>query len=174
MGAIVVILIIVAVVFFVMKKKKKSAPQPAAEQPKAEPKNEESIKVAGVSYRQEEIKSLGELNKDYKLTKAQIKKDYPDEFIYEWVFPVYPARFEFEPDNPEDPNAIAIYIENVKIGYVKKGSTAHIRNLINSGVIDKVSCKLYGGAFKHYDSATEEFENEKSDIAAKVTITKKS
>lgn len=175
---VVIGLLFIAAICFIMAKKKKKEQKEVVAQPLPEPigrnPNVENIKVAGVSFRQDEIKSLGERNEDYDLSKAQIKEDLPDESIYEWEFPEYPAKFEFEPDNEADPNAIAIYVEGVKIGYVKKGSTSHIRNLINSGVIEKATCKIYGGSFKRYDSDMEEFENEKADVDAKVTVIKKS
>lgn len=160
----------IAVCFFLVRKKKKPVESAVA----GATANEENIKVAGVSYRQNDIKRLGVKNEDYDLSEAQIKKKYHNKPVYEWRFPEYPAKFEFEPENEADPNAIAIYVEGVKIGYVKRGSTSHIRNLINSGTIEKVTCKIYGGSSKFYDPDTEELLVEETDVSAKVTITKKS
>lgn len=172
MKGLILVLILVLVVLYLRKKKKASAPAPAVVEPE-ENANTENIKVAGISYRLDDVLSLGSENADYSLSKAQIQKDHADESINKWTFPVYPARFEYEPENEHDPNAIAIYVNDIKIGYVKKGSTSHIRNLIEGGSIEKLTCKFSGGPYKLYDSAMEEFIDESPEISAKVTIYKK-
>ena len=169
------LLVVAAIVFYLVsrKKKKSTVVKVDAKVEKTKPENAENIIVAGIKYRLEDVKTLGHLNANYNLSEAEIKKSFPNEAIYELVFPEYPARFEFEPDNEYDPNAIAIYANDVKIGYVKKGSTAHIKNLINNGAIEKLTCKIYGGSYKLYSSDIEDFEDVKAEPSAKVTIYKK-
>ncbi len=130
----------------------------------------ENLKVAGVSYRQDTIRSLGQKNDDYFLSQNQIKEDYADERIYEYEFDPQPVEFRYEPENEYDPNAIAIYAGGVHIGYVKKGSTAHIRKLIEGGIIEKAVCEISGGNYKYYDSDTEELEKNQGEFYAKVHL----
>lgn len=165
---------VILVVLGVRRKKKapQHTPQPAADP--APEKNKENLKVAGISYRTEAVESLGTRNEEYDSSKKYIINNMADDYIYEYDFPTLPAELRFEPDNPHDPNAIAVYAAGTLIGYVKSGSTSHIRNLINSGRIESAVCKIRGGNFKHYDSMTEEFEDEKANYSATVTLNLKS
>lgn len=125
-----------------------SAPiQPPTEQTKPEPAEtgfkRETIKVAGISQFTDNVLSLGSENPDYSLSKKElIEAGLEDEKIKEYDFRILPATFEFEPDNQYDSNAIAVYVAGVKIGYVKSGSTAHIRKLIQQNKIEARPVKL--------------------------------
>lgn len=105
--------------------------------------------VAGTNYRQDEIKSLGQLNSNYSLNKNElIKKGLTESYVYEYTFDLLPAVLEFEPNNPHDPNAIQVLVSDMHVGYIKKGSTSRVRNLINSGEVDKITAKIRGGNAK--------------------------
>lgn len=69
-----------------------------------------------------------------------------NERIYKYEF--FPVRVELipEPDNPYDPNAIKVVIDNVQVGYIKKGSTARVKNLLKAG--GKVTAEIKGGPYK--------------------------
>lgn len=110
-----------------------------------------TVKVVGTEYRdQTQILSLGTLNSDYKLDKQNlIKKYHGDTIQYEYNFPAYKATFEFEPTNEYDPNAIKVLIQGIHVGYVKKGSCARIRNLINQNKILDISAEIRGGKSKN-------------------------
>lgn len=148
------------------------AAQPVAPEPReAAPKNAENIKVAGVSHHFDSVQSFGKKNPAFAYTKAQILKNgLANREIPEWTFPVLPAQFVFEPENEFDPNAIAILVSGVKIGYVKKGSTSHIRNLINSGRIVSANCTIRSGGYKLYCEETEELETWTAEPSAKVSL----
>ena len=102
-----------------------------------------TVKVTGTNYRnQKEILSLGSLNPEYSLNKVALIKKYPEgNTIYEYIFPKHTATFEFEPTNEFDPNAIKVMIKGVHVGYVKKGSCARIKNLINQNKIKSIFVK---------------------------------
>lgn len=103
-----------------------------------------TVKVTGTKYRNiSEIESLGKKNPYYSLTRAQLIKKFPEgEKIDEFIYPKYPAAFEFEPTNEYDPNAIKVLIKNVHVGYVKKGSCSRIRNLITNDKIISITAKI--------------------------------
>ena len=176
MKAIIGLLVLVGIVYLLTKKKKKTAVvQKAAvvqKQVAEQKKNMETHKVAGISYRKDAVMSFAVENEYYNMTKKQIiDGGMEDAVIYKYEFPDLPAEFVFEPDNEYDPNAIAIYVEGKKIGYVKKGSTAHIRNLINAGKIKSALCRFSGGPSKFYDSVEEELQKNDDDFGAKITLT---
>lgn len=140
----------------------------------------ENHKVAGTSYRQEAIKSLGSINPDYQLTKSQlIKNGLVDCLIYEYNFPALSAELLPEPSNIHDPNAIKVVISGQHVGYIKKGSCSHIKNLMNSNAIKSVTAHIYGGKnkcinchddFEDADSHTA--ETGEYDIGIKIEIEK--
>ena len=131
----------------------------------------EHIRVAGLSFRTEDVQSLLTYNPDYELSeKEAIEHGLKEDMIYEYKGEGLPVRFEYEPENEYDSNAIAIYVREIKIGYVKKGSTAHIRKLIDGGKIKEASCDIRGGNFKFYSFEDKEFEYDKSDYSAKITL----
>ncbi|WP_283124168.1 HIRAN domain-containing protein [Angelakisella massiliensis] len=115
--------------------------------------NYERFHVAGVSFHQDEIASLGYENSDYDMSKKEIiDSSMENEKIYAVEFDPQRVELEPEPDNPHDPNAIKVIVDGVHVGYIKKGSTAHVRNLLAAG--GKVSAEIYGGKYKmlcHYD-----------------------
>lgn len=127
-------------------------------------KNILTVKVAGVNYRnKKEIESLGSINDEIKLKKADAIKKYPDGCtIYEYSFPLYEAEFQFEPTNEHDPNAIKVLINKIHVGYVKKGSCSRIKNLINNNKILSNSAKIYGGKYKSLDCYCGEGEKPKA------------
>jgi len=69
-----------------------------------------NIKVAGVSFRRKELDELYE--KDWNKVKVEIKE---------------------EPENKFDPNAIAIYADNVHIGYISAIVVQPVKQLIKQG-----------------------------------------
>lgn len=116
----------------------------------APPKQErERHKIAGTSFRTKEIMSLGHENPNYDLKKTElINENLIDEKIYQFEF--YPSKVELveEPDNEYDKNAIKVIIDNVHVGYIKKGSCSHIKKLIREDKIKNISAEIKGGKYK--------------------------
>ena len=142
---------------------------------------EERHKVAGVSFRESAIRGLGFENPDFNLTKKQmIEEGLTDERVYRTDFGVYSCDLIPEPDNPEDPKAIKVMADGVHIGYIKKGSCAHIHKLLREDRIDQAVCEFGGGSYKivltDYDEDGDEIytiETEKTPYWAAVVITLK-
>ncbi len=157
----------------------KSLPQKTAatKQPSAKG---ETHRIAGTSYRQDAIKSLGTPNPDYKLTKEQlIKKNLLNVSIYEYNFKTYKAELVPEPTNKQDPNAIKVIIAGNHVGYIKKGSCAHVKKLITTNSIKSITATIKGGSSKYiscYDSPKErdkdsyEYESDKGTIGVEIKI----
>lgn len=141
---------------------------------------EETHRIAGTSYRQDAIKSLGTPNPDYKLTKEQlIKKNLLNVSIYEYSFKSYKAELVPEPTNEHDPNAIKVIIEGKHIGYIKKGSCAHVKKLMSTNSIKSVTATMKGGNSKYiscYDAPKDRdkdsynYSSDKFDIGVEIKI----
>jgi hypothetical protein len=125
--------------------------QPDTQRPKKETKGH---KVAGTSFRQDAFSELNkELNPDYNLSKSQlINAGLVDEFVYQYTFNPKSVELMPEPSNEHDPNAIKVVVDGVHIGYIKKGSCAHIRNLMANDGIKSIEAKIYGGKYKVVNS----------------------
>lgn len=152
---------------------------PAPVSPPA-PTNEETHKVAGLSFREDAIAALQCENGDFSSSKRElIDMGMTGERIYKYDF--YPIKTELipEPDNEVDPNAIKVVVDGQHIGYIKKGSCAHIRRLLNNGSIKSVDVEIAGGPYKFIRESWDEYGNDVYTLEkgtapyyAKLTITK--
>lgn len=116
---------------------------------KEESPAKERHNIAGTSYRQNNIKQLGVLNYEYDLTKTEIINELLyDEKIYQYNFYPESVVLEEEPDNIHDPNAIKVIIDDIFVGYIKRGSCNHIKKLIREDKIQSISAEIYGGKYK--------------------------
>lgn len=144
--------------------------QPITTPIQEKPKNDikiETHKVAGVSYRVDEILSLSSENEDYDSSlKNLVDMGYEYERVYQYEF--YPIKTELipEPDNPHDPNAVKVIVDNVHVGYIKSGSCRHILNLLKDDRIIKIDCEIKGGNYKYigYNEDDDKHYIEKDDI----------
>lgn len=79
--------------------------------------NVDSFDVAGIGYRTNDIVPIMKKgNPQYSDFVYRVKEDY--------------VQLVPEPQNPHDSNAIAVYMNNVQLGYVPADLTSQIRSLI--------------------------------------------
>lgn len=149
--------------------------------------NQETHKVAGVSFRQEALEALGTKNPDFAKTKQQLQKDgLTEQRIYEYSFNPRKVELIPEPDNPysENGNAVKVVVDGQHIGYIKAGSSAHVGKLIKEDRIQRVECAIGGGRSKSLTavgyiedekgtSADYTLETDEIGFYASITITKK-
>lgn len=133
-----------------------------------------NFRVAGVSYRQEEIQSLGCINPDYSLTKKELMECHSDgDKVYKYDFYIDNVILEPEPTNTHDPNAIKVIADNTHIGYIKQGKCSEVRNLLNSEKKLSIDIEIHGGPYKElYCTEDDTYEIEKGsyDFSATVSI----
>lgn len=162
-GFIILIVIVVLIAIMAKKKSENAESEKAINQPEVQTKQPETQrpkketkghKVAGTSFRQDAFSELKkELNPDYNLSKSQlINAGLVDEFVYQYTFNPQSVELMPEPSNEHDPNAIKVVVDGVHIGYIKKGSCAHIRNLMANNGIKSIEAKIYGGKYKVVNS----------------------
>ena len=139
----------------------------------------ENHHVAGTSFRQRELESLGQENPIYEYSKKElIDEGYEDEKIYYYDFSPNTVELVEEPDNEHDPNAVKVVVDGVHIGYIKAGSCSHIKKLLHTGSIVKTDVEIRGGKYKYlyceYDDEKEKdvytLDQDVSEYYATVTI----
>ena len=151
---------------FGLFKKKQPAAAPVAPvapvAPAAPAKKEETHRVAGVAYHEKDIMKFAKKNADYDLSKKDlINAGLIDQNIYQYLFDASNVELIPEPTNEHDPKAIKVIVDGVHIGYIKKGSCAHVRKLMDSDGIEKIRVVLGGGNYKYvYDDSGIEDEPE--------------
>lgn len=128
---------------------------PAAAAPEPEPKPErtfskmETHRIAGTSFHEKEIPELMIENGDYDKTAAElIDAGFEDERVYKYSETYCTASLEPEPDNQYDPNAVKVFADGIHIGYIKKGSAAHVKKLLEEDRIARMSITITGGPYK--------------------------
>lgn len=132
---------------------KKLFASPQKEEPVKAPsksnKKVETHRVAGTNHRVKDIASMGLTNGEYLLNKKDlIKRKLFDKCIYQYVFK--PSKIELieEPENPHDSNAIKVLIDGTHVGYIKRGSCSHVKKLLKSNAIEKITAEIKGGKYK--------------------------
>ena len=119
-----------------------------------------TYKVTGTNHYIDNILSLAVENIDYDLTKKElIDEGRENERIYQYEF--YPRNIELvpEPDNPYDPNAVKVIVDDILVGYIKAGSCSHILKVLKEDKIVKIDCEIGGGNYKYlgYDEDEESY-----------------
>lgn len=139
-----------------------------------------AFKVAGISRRQRAIEgNLLTENYEYSLSKKElVDSGMLDERIYKYDPTVMGASLVPEPDNPKDPNAIKVLVNDVHIGYVPAEKTGTVKGLQSSKQVHSITCEFYGGPFKiitaDYDDESDKeiytVEKESQYLGAEITI----
>ncbi len=126
-------------------KKQEAKAQPPQEEPKR-PKGiikTQRHKLDNVEAHMKEIMELVEENEDYKLSKKALIEDFREnEKIYQYELSEK-AELLFGGVEP-----IQVFVGDVHIGDIKKGSTARVKKLIESGTIKDVETEVSGGKYK--------------------------
>lgn len=153
------------------------APAPEPEKPKYK---SYSFRVAGISKRQRAITAnLLTESSDYEATKKELVEiGMTDERIYKYIPDVLDAELVPEPENPHDPNAVKVIVDDIHVGYVPAEKAEKVKKLLETKQIRDVSCEFYGGPYKiiteDYDLEKDKevytVERESQYIGAEVTI----
>ena len=152
-------------------KKQEAKAQPPQEEPKR-PKGiikTQRHKLENVEAHMKEIMELVEENEDYKLSKkALIEDGRENEKIYQYELSEK-AKLLFGGGGG---GAIQVFVDEVHIGDIKKGSTARVKKLIESGNIRDVETEVSGGNYKivRYDSGRDKYFYDSLEDAFCITI----
>lgn len=141
-------------------------PQPEPVKPKGIIKTQRH-KLNNVNEHMKEIMELVEKNEDYKLSKkAIIDEGKEDEKIYEYELSETPTF------SIGGGGEIQVFVHDIHIGDIKKGSRARVKKLIESGNIKSVCTEVSGGNYKivRYDSGRDEYFYDKLEDIFSITI----
>lgn len=141
-------------------------PQPEPVKPKGIIKTQRH-KLDNVEAHMKEIMELVEKNEDYKLSKkAIIDEGREDEKIYEYELSETPTF------SISEGGEIQVFVHDVHIGDIKKGSRAKVKKLIENGNIKSVYTEVSGGNYKivRYDSGRDEYFYDKLEDIFSITI----
>jgi len=67
-----------------------------------------------------------------------------------------PVTLKAEPDNPYDPEAVAVYFEETKLGYIPKARNSYISTLLYFGYGDIIEAAICG---RNLEEHTENYFN---------------
>lgn len=124
----------------------------------------EAFRVTGTSHYTDSFKSLAVLNDDYRLSKDDlIYKDLVEKKVFQYTYDFNELSCLDEPDNPYDPKAISVNLDGMKVGYIKKGSTSHFRNL-RSRPGYHIEAEVYGGKYKLITYDGDNYGMEKGEL----------
>ena len=108
--------------------------------------------VAGLFYRMDAVYAIAERNGAYWLADADLccsDEAMPGRRIYEYRQELPDPVLMREPDNPHDPNAIAVYIKAWHVGYVPADLTAEVGGIMRGKYT--ATARLSGGRWKAVD-----------------------
>lgn len=155
------ILAAIGFVVYLYLRKKKGATSPVLEDSKEpeqlkapeKPTTPESIvnkyEVAGVVFYLKNLLPLMEPNYLWDYKKQDLidtcNCDIP---IYKTTLSECQLRLSAEPDNPHDPNAIMVLLDEQLVGYIAKKDCKHILEIMKTGQLISMTCEVYGGKYK--------------------------
>lgn len=103
------------------------------------------FEVAGANYCESAFEELLQRNDDFDNPVGGFLQDASDgDKLYELEHVTTKVELVHEPDNKHDPNAIAIYADGKKIGYVRKVDQEAVAAVLAGEVIQK-KVEMYGG-----------------------------
>ena len=99
------------------------------------------------------------------LKDSEIKsKKYLDEEIYE-----IPQKFEKEPENEYDKNAIRVMIKGMgTVGYVPKNINISFAKILENNDIKEITATICGGEYKLWNG--KKLKNDRDDYSVTITI----
>ncbi len=156
------------------------------EEPKTEPAAPKTVKkeyeVAGVEFYLKNLKAMMEPNYLYSYSKQDLigtcNTDVP---IYKTSCTATKLGLTQEDDNPHDPNAVLVLMDQKIVGYIPRKDCKHVRHIMDNDLIVSFTCKVYGGKYKQViedynwekDRSTYSMETGEDDYGITVIIEEK-
>lgn len=110
---------------------------------------EEDFKGAGAYYYEKNIDKLATPNPEWKKRATTIVKEGKSgKRIFKHNYVNRPVKLIEEPNNPNDPNAVAIMIAGELVGYIGRGDNIKVKYILNNREIISLSGFIGGGEYK--------------------------
>lgn len=127
------------------------------------------FEVAGIYNYKDNISKLATPMKKWNMTDEQILQKYPGKKIYKDYYINEPVQLIFEPNNPYDPNAIKVFINNLHVGYVPQGDNKRIKQILETSAVT-ITATVSGGDSKIiYANGLKEVYSEPMKIKIRVS-----
>ena len=129
---------------------------------------EEDFFAAGVSYYNSNINKLACPNPDWKKRASTIVKEgKAGKRIFRYNYVNRPVKLIEEPNNPNDPNAVAVMFAGEIVGYISRMDNVKVKNILANREIISLSGFISGGDYK---VVLEDGSVEKDNNHFKVTV----
>lgn len=129
--------------------------------------------VAGYEhYMKNVMKTLACPNNDYDLSKSELMDFYGlDERVYQYDNNSFNADLVPDQNNIHDKNAIKIVVDDLVVGYVKKGSVSKVKKLMEDPKYLYSAVELKGGKYKLlWEDEDEKVHLEKGELPYSVHL----
>ena len=126
-------------------------------------RSEEDFRAAGVYYYSKNVQSLAKVNPQWNLSaKELVEKGKVMEKVFHYRYINSPVELVHEPNNKEDPNAVAILIAGKKVGHIKREENVHVLDILKNHRVLSISSFIGGGEYKvvSKDESVVELSNE--------------
>lgn len=128
------------------------------------------IRVAGTAYYMDAIDSLAVESPDWRLSAAELSScGKINRRIYRYNYRNRPVTLVQEPRNKHDKNAVMVWIDGKKIGYIPAEYAPQVKEMLAAGKIRHMSAFIGGGESKIVYSDGR-VEKDRFDISASVTL----
>ena len=162
----IVFIVIGIAIFFLSGRKKPEPAQPEPVDISVQERHAKYITLAGFDYYQNELSSLlDEPNEEYSYSTKKMAEEFLGR-VYQYETAYKFAQLVPEPENEFDANAIAVYVDDMKIGYIPKKNQADVAG-IEFGEVE-----IYGGKYKEVndDGYGPEMETGETPYKAELSV----
>lgn len=122
----------------------------------------EEFCAVGVNYYMDNINKLACRNPDWRCTSAQIiKNGKAEDRIFRYNYIHKPVKLVPEPNNPEDKNAVAVFVAGEQVGYINREENLHVLDILHNREVKYISSFIGGGQYKviHQNKEISRFED---------------
>lgn len=105
--------------------------------------SKESFPVVGINYYTENLNKSRTANPEYRKRNLPMAKR-----IYRYTYVDRPVKLIFEPQNPNDRNAIKVLIAGEHVGYIGRNENLHVGDILKHHEIKYIYASFKGGEYK--------------------------
>ncbi|MBQ9156926.1 MAG: hypothetical protein IJ137_09095 [Eubacterium sp.] len=132
------------------------------------------FRASGMNYFQDTYNRIAVRYEDYALPDEKILGKYSEgRRVWEYLYPVSDVELKPEPENSYRPEAIGIYLDGQKAGYVKDSQNTKVKEFLASDYYQGADAAIVGGHFKQVlknNQGKLYVKNESSPLLVRITL----
>lgn len=126
--------------------------------------------LAGVNHYDNNIRKIAIPNPAWNYSDNQLlSRGLCEQIIYRYKLTSKVAELRDEPTNPHDPNAIAVYMEDLLVGYIKSEDIAEIKNIRKKHAVASIIGNITGGEYMTFHAYGEK-EKDSRNFSINISI----